>query len=71
MAPDGSHIRRLTRPRPGTSDANPLFSPDGQSIAFLRISMHGQRRLFTIRANGSRLRRIVGNANPPIWQPLP
>ena len=71
MAPDGSHIRRLTRPRPGTFDANPVFSPDGQSVAFLKISKRGRRQLFTVRADGSGLRRIVGNANAPIWQPLP
>jgi len=48
-----------------------VFSPDGQSIAFLRGANHGQPQLFTMKANGSGIRRIAGRASAPIWQPLP
>jgi Tol biopolymer transport system component len=73
MAPDGSHPRRLTRSRPGTFDTNPTFSPDGQSIAFLRslTANHRRPQLYTMKANGSRIRYIAARASAPIWQPIP
>jgi Tol biopolymer transport system component len=64
---DGSGVRRLTR-APGP-DLTPAWSPDGRRIAFSRNA-----EIWTMRADGSRQRRLVGKAqrwhehHSPTWQ---
>jgi hypothetical protein len=68
---DGSGLRKLTRGRWAT------WSPNGRRIAFLR-----RGDLFTIRVDGTRVRRLtnlrrgdfagdVVGASSLDWQPLP
>lgn len=37
---DSLDVRRLTSPTHSTGDANPVFSPDGQTLAFTRVSQN-------------------------------
>ncbi len=37
MRPDGSGLRRITTPPRGYTDYYPAASPDGRSVAFLRV----------------------------------
>lgn len=52
MRSNGTGLRRLTF-RGGT---DPVWSPDGRKIAFLRSPDDGSRGLYTVRTDGSRLR---------------
>ena len=74
VRPDGSGERRLTRTRFGDSD--PVWSPDGRRIAFVRrfaddVSFpERDSELMVMNADGSRLRRLTRNAVPersPAW----
>lgn len=80
MDRDGSDQTRLTHPvpeigpgeNPGEGpDSEPVFSPDGRKIAFVR----SYEELWTMRADGSgdaHLTNIEGNAGYSLsWQPLP
>ena len=60
----GSPPTRLTT----TEGYNPVWSPDGRKIAF------NNNELFTMRADGSRLRTVLSeflDAHHPDWQPAP
>ena len=57
--PDGSGLRRL-RDEPRGSDAfDPVWSPDGSRVAFVRMSRRTVPHIWTMRANGTRLRRLT------------
>jgi Tol biopolymer transport system component len=63
--PDGSGLRQLTDVPEGHLAADPAWSPDGSTIAFDK-DVTGPVRLWTMRADGSHERRLVGdrgNAN--------
>ena len=74
IRPDGSHLRRLTRPRtfqPCPSpvqcvDQHPYWSPDGDHIFFMRCGTPARTcvgYLFVMRANGSHQRRILRDSS--------
>ncbi|MEK6272585.1 MAG: hypothetical protein AABM42_08065 [Actinomycetota bacterium] len=68
---NGSHLRRLTRSK--ANDSFPAFSPNGRLIAFSsdRHRAAGSYRLYKMRADGSRLRRVPGGrrglGSGPSW----
>jgi DNA-binding SARP family transcriptional activator len=67
IAADGPSISQLTAQ--DASDAEPAWSPDGESIAFNR-----EGELWVIRPDGSGARRLLGGATDPIvgdlaWSP--
>jgi TolB protein len=79
MRPDDSDMRRLTRnPYAGAEcgcDTDPVFSPDGQRISFVRVRAEssGQGALFVMDRNGRHPRRITSwRLDPGIkhaWKP--
>jgi TolB protein len=68
VRPNGSGLRRLTHGEPYSTD--PTWSPDGRSIAFTRGRNEGRQYLYTMRADGTHLRRLsdVATINPA-WSP--
>ncbi len=53
-------------------NVDPSLSPDGSKVAFDRYSSHGPSKAFgiwTARANGSNLRRLVKIGQLPLWSP--
>jgi Tol biopolymer transport system component len=58
MRRDGSHERRIALSH-SPAPPSPAFSPNGRKVLFSR---RGSSSLFTIRANGTRLRRIPHTA---------
>jgi len=73
VRPDGTVLTRAPR-----GNEFPIFSPNGQLLAFNRSRFAGQPRLeyedlFVMHPDGKGLRRVVrgGQVNSPDWQPLP
>ena len=62
----GRNLRFLTRP--GTTDTDPAWSPDGRSIAFVRRRERTDD-LWLMAANGRNQRLLVRNASHPAWRP--
>jgi Tol biopolymer transport system component len=63
------HLPSATR----ISTASPAWSPRGDLIAFERADGHGRAAIYSIRADGTRLRRVwtppAGDAHAPVWSP--
>jgi TolB protein len=78
---DGTGLRWLTRTH--ALESTPVWSPDGQLIAFAsdRYARRGKLErngdayeIYTMRADGTDIRRVTHNRVPdlyPDWQPLP
>jgi Tol biopolymer transport system component len=71
MRPDGMQVERLTDDP--AEDAEPAFSPDGRSLAFISDRTDGAPRLHVMDADGSNV-RAVGNGpgtghQSPEWSP--
>jgi Tol biopolymer transport system component len=64
---DGSRLHRITPPIL-SEIYGPSWSPDGRTIAFT-VYDSGQESIWTVGANGSRLRKIAEKARLPDWSP--
>src|SRR5439155_9842431 len=61
--------RRLTDCRPAwCADVDPVWSPNGQLLAFRRTALASPGDLYTVRPDGSGLTRIASGADPQ-WSP--
>jgi TolB protein len=58
---DGSDVVQLTYPVGSTHDVSPAYSPDGGRVVFAsdRLSSDGSLDLFTMKADGSDMQRIL------------
>jgi TolB protein len=69
----GRHHRRLTRCEPPRCfDVTPAWSPDGSRIVFTRRSLFNTGDLYSVRPDGSalkRLTRLAGGTTSPAWSP--
>lgn len=65
MGSDGSTPTRLTN-NPGR-DATPVWSPDGNRIAFVRGSVEGD--IYVMNANGTGQTMVASDAESPAWSP--
>ena len=52
----------------GTGDETPVWSPDGERVAFVGYDSDG-RAIYTVGADGNGLRRITDTASAPSWSP--
>jgi Tol biopolymer transport system component len=57
---DSSEVRRLTSPPDSLGDWDPAFSPDGQTIAFLRASQG--MAIYTVPVSGGAEQRLFSDA---------
>ncbi|MCH8061303.1 MAG: S9 family peptidase [Chloroflexi bacterium] len=56
----------------GPKDSLPMFSPDGDSLAFVRPDENGNRQLWLIPTSGGEARRLTsveGGVSQPTWSP--
>jgi Tol biopolymer transport system component len=68
IRPDGSGRKQITHFRKGTHVASASFSPDGRSIVFAKGQEGGNVDVYTMRLDGSHVRRITRS---PLWQSAP
>ena len=72
MAPDGSEIKSLTPSVSADLISPPVWSPDGQSLAFTVDSVYGSGALgplYTVGADGSGLSQLGRTLSLPAWSP--
>jgi Tol biopolymer transport system component len=72
IGPDGSSERQLTYPSPDESDEDPVWSPDGSTMAFVRLGVGPDRTVtsvagYLIDADGANERQI---ATLPLPDPI-
>ena len=65
IGPDGSRERQLTHPTSDQSDEDPVWSPDGSTVAFVRLGVGPDRRVtsvaaYLVDADGRNERRLAG-----------
>lgn len=58
MRPDGSGVQRMTTTKSGVDDGTPDVSPDGRRIVFNSLRANGTQDLFTMKADGTRVRPL-------------
>ncbi len=65
MTPSGKHVRQVTSPASGTVDDQPDWAPDGSLIAFRRCAPDTVCAIYTIRPDGTGLRRLTAECSAP------
>jgi len=74
IAADGTDVRRVTVPSPGTEDRDPTWSPDGRQLAFARSHApeggSNNVDVWIAAADGSALHQLThGGGLSPSWSP--
>jgi Tol biopolymer transport system component len=64
---DGTGLRRLTSG--DDQDSNPAWSPDGRTIAFLRITVEGDHEIFSVALSTRRVRNLTNSGGTLDAQP--
>jgi TolB protein len=69
--PDGSGLRRITKPADGDISFDPVWSPDSRKLLFARI--HGtqgsyQEDLWTANADGTGLSQVTNTAGDNFFE---
>lgn len=68
---NGSNLRKLAD-QAYPDEAHPVWSPDGQYLAFVGFGSSGVQEVYVIGANGAGLQRLTsGGASEPSWAPAP
>lgn len=71
MGADGTDVARLTRDGPGATNLNPVWSPDGQLIAYGSGRDGGPGGLVVISIDGTAPKQLVRDGVLGIaWQPI-
>lgn len=68
IRPDGTGRRQITHFRKGTHVASASFAPSGRSIVFAKGPEGGNVDLYTMRLDGTHVRRLTRS---PLWQSAP
>jgi Tol biopolymer transport system component len=73
MDRDGSHLRRVSRPRHAYGfDDSPDWRPDGHRILFQHCDYNDRGcdgGVYMVRPDGSNQREFAWNSNPPVYSP--
>jgi Tol biopolymer transport system component len=74
MKADGKGLKLVRKTK--QLETEPVFSPDGKSIAFVRYVSGTEMKVLTTKVSGRGLREVVSMENDissgtPTWQPLP
>lgn len=69
MASDGSNVQDLTPGFETVVNMTPQWAPDGQRLAFVALDSVQRRTLYTVRPDGTALRRIGLAVSGPSWSP--
>lgn len=67
---DGSGVRQITEGQ--TNDSDPVVSPDGRTIAFVRVFEEYRQRIATVGTEGGEVTHLSEdymNAEEPAWSP--
>jgi TolB protein len=66
VRPDGSGLRRLRREPRDNYSFEPVFSPDGRRVAFVRSVGGGIPHIWTMRRDGTHLRQVTDGPFPDV-----
>ncbi|MCY3956848.1 MAG: hypothetical protein OXG65_00975 [Chloroflexi bacterium] len=72
MSANGSEVRRLSDGLEFVINHSPQWSPDGERLAFVAVGRTGAifaQNLYTVRADGTDLRRLGPAISEPSWSP--
>ncbi len=70
MEPDGSNMRELTPEIADVAMRPPVWSPNGDSLAFVRQGLNDRwGTIYTVRADGTQLTRVSDTVRSPSWSP--
>lgn len=67
VRPDGSDLTNITQD--SADNRRPHWSPDGEEIVFERIPLDGTRGVYSIKLDGSGLRKMTDGGQKPRWSP--
>jgi TolB protein len=67
ISPRGTGMRNLTRS--AAFESNPVLSPDGRRVAFVRNAISVAPTVWTANRDGSHLLRVARHATEPAWSP--
>jgi Tol biopolymer transport system component len=77
VAPDGTGLRRLVPPAPGALDIPGSWAPDGELLAFTRLTagnpdegrVFDRTAVYVVAKDGSGARKLADRAGHPAWSP--
>ena len=69
-APDGTNVRRIVAPDPGSWARSPAWSPDGRWIAYVSGTSGDDGNIFIVPSSGGQPRQVTFDCNTYDWRPV-